>query len=162
MGIIDKMAGTLARRQQRQEMPTVGGEVLALRDNLDRWLERFFDEPWGFPAVGGYRGTPPVHVNENDDAVIVSADVPGLGQEDLELEITEDSLTIRGETHRTGGRPGGASAIEQEYQRFTEVVPLPFGLAIESAEAHANRGALPVTTPKATPGPSGRHIPTRA
>ena len=160
MGIIDKVSGLLPRRDERPELPPVGGEVLALRDNLDRWLDRFFEESWGFPDGGGVHATRRADVDDTDDALIVSVDVPGFDHEDLDLSVTPQGLIIRGENRQTSQeRRKALRFAEERYEQFTEIVPLPPGLDIDRAEARVKRGRLTVTFPKIAPVPPRRQIP---
>ena len=64
MGIIDKITDRSPRscratEGERTERPSGGAEVMALRDDLDRWLQRFFEEPGGFRAPATSAGCPP-------------------------------------------------------------------------------------------------------
>src|SRR5688572_14086135 len=69
MGVIDKVTDRLTallpatrqREDPRTDLPPVGAEVLALRDDLDRWLQRFLEDPWGLPSVGEFQLVPAVN-----------------------------------------------------------------------------------------------------
>lgn len=160
MGIIDKVSGLLPRRDGRSELPPVGGEVLALRDNLDRWLDRFFDESWGFREVGGFQPARRVNVDDTDDALVVSVDVPGFDREDLDLSVTPQGLIIRGENRqRSEERRKAVRSTQERYERFTEIVPLPAGLDIDRPDARVKQGRLTVTFPKISRVPPRRQIP---
>ena len=159
MGIIDKFTGLMPRGHQRADLAPVGGEVLALRDDLDRWLERFFDEPWGLAAAADFRAMPRVNVDDVGDAIIVSVDVPGYDRDELALTVTPEALTIEGEHRRTSrDQGGGHSVAEERYERFTELVPLPPGVDSDRAAATVRNGRLTVRFPKVTPGSRGRRV----
>jgi HSP20 family protein len=169
MGVIDKVTDRLtalvpSRRERRQEsnqnLPPVGAEVLALRDNLDRWLQRFFDEPWGFPAVGDFQLMPAASVHETDKEVVVTAELPGLDANDIELAITPDGLVIRGE--KCEARDDARKEFyvsERRYGQFVRTVPLPSGIDTDRAEARVERGVLTVRFPKVGKRVKGRRIP---
>jgi HSP20 family protein len=162
MGIIEKVTSLLPRHNGRPDLPPVGGEVLALRDNLDRWLDRFFEAPWGLAGAGDFGVMPRVNVDDTEEAVIVSVDVPGFDREDLDLSVTPESLTIRGETGEASqDRRKPLRVAEERYERFTQVIPLPPGLDIDRAQARVSRGRLTVTFPKTAPASSRRQIPIR-
>ena len=91
-----KVTSLLPWRGGRQEPPH-RADALALRDDLDRWFERVMGEPWGAAALGALRQTPSVDIRETDNELIVTAEVPGLDRDDIELTITPEGLTIRGE-----------------------------------------------------------------
>ena len=173
MGVIDKVSDTVssllpARRHRREEhsdrsdMPPVGAEVLALRDNLDRWLQRFFDEPWGFPAAGDLRLKPSVNVRETDTEVVVTAEMPGLDTSDVDLTIRGHALVIRGvkREEREDAR-GSVHVAERRYGSFLRTVALPDDVDAERAEARVDRGVLTVRLPKAESGKERRRIPIR-
>jgi HSP20 family protein len=171
MGVIDTITekvGTLLptrreRRDSRDDIPPVGAEVLALRDNLDRWLERFFEEPWGFRALGDFQLVPSASVHETDTEVVVTAEIPGLDKADVELTITPEGLVIRGEKREEKEDARGDFHVsERRYGSFARTVPLPDGIDIERANARVERGVLTVRFPKLeTRKDSRRRIPVR-
>ncbi len=64
-------------------------------------MERFFEEPWGFRALGDFHLVPSPSVHETDTEVIVTAEVPGLDGTDLDVMISPAGLLIRGAPART-------------------------------------------------------------
>lgn len=158
MGVLDKVShrfGSLlpskrrSHEKQQFELPPVGAEVLALRDNLDQWLQRFFEEPWGLPAASQFEAIPSTQVQETDNEVIVNAQVPGLDRTDLDLTVNRNGLTIRGERReaREDAR-GPVQTYERQYGHFTETIPLPGDVDVERAEARIERGVLTVRFPR--------------
>src|SRR5688500_3626173 len=134
MGVMDKVTDKVTsllpsrreHRESRQELPAMGAEVLALRDNLDRWLQRFFEEPWGLSRVGDFQLAPPANVHETDTEIVVTVEVPGLDKGDVDLTVSGTDLVIRGEKHeeRENTRKG-VHISERRYGRFVRSVPLP-------------------------------------
>jgi HSP20 family protein len=166
MAIIDKIADTvtslLPRRKERTEVPPVGAEVMALRDDLDRWLQRFFDEPWGLPGAGDGRWMPAADVQETDNELIVSVEVPGLDREHLDISLTPEALVIRGEKQEASedrGRNG--YMLERRYGSFVRTVPLPPGIDLDRADARVKRGVLTVRFPRVAGAGGSRRIPVR-
>jgi len=168
MGVIDKVTEKVTallpsrreRRESRNELPPVGAEVLALRDDLDRWLDRFFEEPWGFPGVGDFQLVPSASVHATDKEVVVTAEVPGLDKTDLDLAITPDGLSIRGEKREeTEHTRKDFFVSERRYGSFVRTVPLPDGIDIERAKARVDRGVLTVRFPKLETRTEKRRIP---
>ena len=87
MGIIDKVAAVLPWRGERHD--PARADVLALRNDFDRWLEPFFEETRHlFPEMTDFAWTPSAGVQETDQELIVTAEVPGLDRDDLDLSIT--------------------------------------------------------------------------
>jgi HSP20 family protein len=152
MGLIDK--------DSRRELPQIGADVLALRDSLDRWLERFFEEPWGFPALGDFPQVPSSTVHETDTEVIVTTEVPGLDGSELDLTVTPAGLVIRAEqreeTKETRGDPHVSA---RQHGRFASTISLPDGIDVERAHARVDRGVLTVRLPKLEGRSGRRRIP---
>jgi HSP20 family protein len=162
MGIIDKVTALLPWRGERREPSAGRAEVVALRDDLDRWLERLFGNPQGVPAISELTLTPAVNVHETDDELVVTAEVPGLDREDLDLAITPGGLTIRGEKRaEREDKRKDHHLVEYRYGSFVRTVPLPPGLDLDRAEARVKRGVLTVTFPKAAARPGTRRIPVK-
>jgi HSP20 family protein len=126
---------------------------LALQDEMNRVFDRFFH---GFPAVGGEGGdwpaggfSPRVDVSETDNDVRVTAELPGLDEKDIEVSITRDALTIRGEKkeEKESGKEGYFHT-ERYFGAFTRTIPLPREVVTDKAEATFRKGVLTVTLPK--------------
>ena len=160
--IADKVTALIPGRRERPETPPVGAEVLALRDNLDRWLQRFFEEPWGLPAAGDPQWMPAADVHETDRELVVTAEVPGLDRHDLDLSITPEALVIRGEKREDrDDAEQDFYVLERRYGGFVRVVPLPPGVDIAKAEARVHHGVLTVRFPKSARNGGPRRIPIR-
>jgi HSP20 family molecular chaperone IbpA len=111
---------------------------------LDR-LERTLTPAWTWTPPPD--ATWPVFdVAHGDDAIVVTADVPGLGDEDVNVSVTGRILTIEGKTSRRG------------YERaFQKQFTLAEGLDLDHIEAQLERGVLTVLVPK-TPKAKPRQI----
>jgi HSP20 family protein len=163
MGIIDKVTALLPRRSElrrseRREMQPPGQAQAAMfREDLDRWLQRVFEDPWG---AGGLEGAPTLNVRETDDEVIVTVEVPGLERDDLDLSISPGGLTIRGQK-RTEREEKGKDfyASESRYGSFVHTVPLPPGLDVDRATARVKNGVLTVSFPKVAARAGAHRIP---
>jgi HSP20 family protein len=162
MGIMDKVSALLPFRGERQESPPAQAEALSLRDDLDRWLQRLFEDPWGFPPLTEGRWRPSVDVRETDDELVVTADVPGFDRDDLELALTAEGLVIRGQKREEKkDRRKDGYVTEARYGSLVQVVPLPPGLDLDRAEARVRNGVLTVRFPRAGGRPGARRIPIR-
>jgi HSP20 family protein len=102
------------------------------------WLE----PGWGMPG-------PQADVAETDDAVEVSVELPGLDEKDIDIEVTDESLIIRGEkkTEREN-KNKDYHLTERSYGSFYRSIPLPPGAEAEKATASYKHGVLSVTLPK--------------
>ncbi|KAB2535270.1 hypothetical protein AL035_20190 [Salipiger aestuarii] len=130
---------TPARRQDDDN------PVMSLQRDLNRVFEDFrgrFDSPFG----GDMRADGPrTDVSETDDAMLVSVDLPGLDDKDVEVNVTEDMLTIRGSREDKSEKDGFTSQSRRSFQRM---IPVPAGVDSGKVEAEFKRGVLTVTLPK--------------
>ncbi|MEQ8921285.1 MAG: Hsp20/alpha crystallin family protein [Marinovum algicola] len=116
--------------------------------SLQRDLNRVFEDFWGrfdSPFGNGVAAGPRTDISETDDAMLVSVDLPGLDDKDIEVNVTDDMLTIRGE-HEEKTENNGFSS--QSRRSFHRMIPVPPGVDAGKAEAEFRRGVLTVTLPK--------------
>jgi HSP20 family protein len=103
--------------------------------------------PFGHRAQRDYGlWSPQIEAFQRGDQFVVRADLPGLKKEDVNIELTEDSLVIQGERRdqREEEREGYYRS-ERSYGSFYRTVPLPEGAITESAKANFNDGVLEIT-----------------
>ncbi|MDH7486995.1 MAG: Hsp20/alpha crystallin family protein [Anaerolineae bacterium] len=124
-------------------------DLVSLREAMDRLFEESFVQPWGRWFGAAEEGFLPVDVYETKDAVVVEASVPGVKPEDVDVSITGDTLTIKGET-KSEKKVERENYIRQErrYGSFCRAVTLPEGLDRDKAEANFENGVLTITFPK--------------
>jgi HSP20 family protein len=92
--------------------------------------------------------SPAVEVFEKGDKLIVRAEIPGVSKEDVNVDITDDALTIEGERRQESEDRGeGFFRSERSYGRFLRTIPLPEGVDGEKAEAKFKDGVLEITLP---------------
>lgn len=122
-----------------------------MRDDLFRIFAPAFG--WsGRGESGPGRFTPSVDVTETATHVIVSAEVPGVDAKDLDVVLTEDTLTIRGQVaEKAEAAEGGYRRIERRYGAFERTIPLPAAVQHQQARAEYKNGILEVTAPKLGP-----------
>jgi HSP20 family protein len=114
-------------------------------------LRRRIDQLFGRIDAGGITiplGWPRIGVFDNGADLIVTAEVPGLTQDDIDLSVTQDVLTLRGD--RPLEAPEGYSAHQQERAstRFSRTILLPCRVDSERAAASISNGVLRITLPK--------------
>ncbi len=130
-------------------------DMLRIRDDFNRFFGTI--SPWGEQGREGVSQAwgPSVDVHETADAVKVSVEIPGVNPGDLELTITDDSLTLRGEIkHQADTTEHGYRRIERRYGSFQRTIPFPVAVKHDQARADYQNGILQVTAPKAEPGKS--------
>jgi HSP20 family protein len=96
---------------------------------------------------------PPADVLVTDDGVTVYMDVPGLRSEDLEIELENEVLTVRGERRNPyGGEEGNGARtwrrIERGFGRFERSIRVPRGLNPDAIQASLHDGVLELRIPK--------------
>jgi len=125
-------------------------ELMSLRQAMDRLFEDSFLRPSRFLSVFGEAATPALDVYQTPNEVVVKAAVPGLKPEDLTIDITGETLTIKGE-HKAQEEVKKEDYLYQErrYGAFSRSVLLPSGLKPDKAEATIEDGVLTITIPKA-------------
>ncbi len=138
------MAGNMVRWEPMREM-------LSLREAMDKLFEESFVGPqWRslWPAEGG--APLALDVFETDDALVVSAPVPGIKPEEVEINITGNTLVIKGET-KAEEREEKGNYLRQEvrYGSFERSMDLPTDVQADKAEAVFENGMLKLTLPKA-------------
>jgi HSP20 family protein len=124
----------------------------SLQEEMNRLIESFGD---GLPAwsSGNDSGwlSPRIDVSETDDAVQVTAELPGVTEDHLELSIVDDVLTIKGEKiaeEEKEVKEKNYRVVERSYGSFHRSVRLPFRADPESATASFKDGVLKVIVPK--------------
>jgi len=104
----------------------------------------FTAEPNGRPWV------PAVDIMENENALVVKADVPDVKFEDIDVHMENGTLTLKGERkfEKQTGEKGGYHRIERSYGSFERSFTLPDTVDAEHVKAEYTQGVLTVTLPK--------------
>ena len=123
-------------------------EMMTLREAMDRLFDDAFTRPLN-SRDGGW-STPAIDMYQTDDDVVVKAVVPGMKPEEVQISITGDVLTIKGETKSENDTKEKAYHIrEQRWGSFERSVSLPTAVKSDKAEAAFENGVLTITLPKA-------------
>ena len=123
-------------------------------DAFDRWLpERFRREGettlGSWPAALFTHGGPAVDVVEEEDAVKVSAEMPGLDEKDFKVEILNDRLVLQGEKKASQEKKDrNYHFSECSYGSFRRVIDLPCEIDADNAKATYKNGVLNIVLPK--------------
>lgn len=123
--------------------------MLSLRREVDRIFDEFFN---GFGNIGHGASLslrPAVDIAEDDKELVISAEIPGLDEKDLDVSLAGDLLTIKGEKKAEHEeRNGGAYYVERRYGSFSRSVRLPFQVDDQDVEAKYEKGVLTIRIPK--------------
>lgn len=135
----------------RNRLPEGVESLPELRHEMNRLFDNFFtgfDLPW----FGGNESrvlTPRVDVSESDQEIHIAAELPGLDEKDVEVTVTDDTLTIRGEKKEESERKEhNYHMMERSYGTFSRTLRLPFTVDAEQAKAVFRDGVLQITLPK--------------
>ena len=125
-------------------------DLLSIRDEVNRLFDNFFT---GLPERrrGLLEGewAPSVDVAETDNEVVVTAELPGVEQDDVDITITDDVLTLKGEKKEEKEvKEKNYHRIERSYGSFQRSVSLPAGVQADKAKATYKDGVLHITVPK--------------
>lgn len=123
-------------------------DLMTLREAMNRLFEESFVRPTSFFAPLA-EGTLAVDMYETPDEVVVKAAVPGIKPQDLNISVTGDVLTIKGETKQEE-KVDKANYIYQErrYGTFARSITLPTSVNADKAEAIFEHGVLTLKLPK--------------
>jgi HSP20 family protein len=125
-------------------------ELATLRGGMDDWFDSFFrglDRPLRFLE---HRVWPAIDVAENENAVVVRAEVPGMKPEEIDISVYGNTLTISGEKKEAKEEHGdGFYHVESSYGSFRREVLLPTDVEEGKIEAVCKDGVLSITLPKA-------------
>jgi len=141
-------------RRESTVAPTTHDEhpILGLQREMNRVFDNFWNRFEGsFDGLYGRLGfgAPRVDVVETDKAVEVSVELPGLDAKDVEVSLTNDVLTIKGEKKvEREENSKGYRLSERSYGNFYRTIPLPAEVATDDAKAEFRKGVLTVSLPK--------------
>jgi len=118
-------------------------------DEMRRMMEDFWMAPFADLGRWSENFIPSVDVKEENDQVVVSAELPGMDQEDIDVEVTQDSVRIAGEKKQEEKKEEkGYYHRETTYGAFERVIDLPTAVDEEKAEAEFSKGVLTIKLPK--------------
>lgn len=155
--------GALARRESSLWSDNPFRMLQRFADEVDRMFDDFgFGRGWMAPRLGRrlfrtpWRGLEPewgmfgpeVDVFQRGNELVIRADLPGLTKNDVQVDVTEDSVSIYGERKREYDEEReGVYRAERSYGSFSRVIPLPEGAITDQAKATFENGVLEITMP---------------
>ena len=125
----------------------------SMRRDMDRMFEDMLKGfGGGVPAAfGNGASAPKMDVKETDQGIEVTAELPGVDEKDVEVELVDDVLTIRGEKKvekEEGDKEKGYYVSERSYGSFSRSVQLPFSIDPDKVSADFSKGVLKVSVPR--------------
>jgi HSP20 family protein len=120
-------------------------DITSLRDEMNRLFSRTLGE-----TAGGQTWSPAIDVIEQADAIVVKAELPGMKPEDIDIEVDDNVLTIKGERRfEEKVEDGRYYRLERSYGQFSRSLGLPQGVKADEISASFENGVLEVRVPKA-------------
>jgi HSP20 family protein len=123
-------------------------EMMTLREAMDRLFDDAFTRPLNIRDGGG--SAPAVDMYQTDDEVVVRVALPGFQADEVQINVTGDVLTLRGEQKHEEEKKEKAWHIrEQRWGSFERSIGLPTEVTADRANADFENGILTITLPKA-------------
>ncbi len=132
--------------------PVATSPFVSLQREIDRLFEDFTR---GFPTFSGNGATalmPSMDVSETDKEIEITAELPGLEEKDVQINLSDNLLTIRGEKKaEKEQKDKNYRLVERSYGSFERTLELPEGVSPDAIKANIAKGVLKVTIPKPAP-----------
>lgn len=135
----------VARREMRGQV----GPFDMLQDRIDRMFDEF---GFGMPMLRAMGDTsemmmPPLEMREDGDKMLITAELPGMDEKDINISLDGDMLTIAGEkkTEFEDKQANGGYRSERSFGRFSRTVRLPFSADADKVDARYDKGLLKLT-----------------
>ena len=169
-------AGTtvpVRRTSSRDQGYSISSPLEQLHHEVDRWFDQAFSG-FGFSPVGFNRSLlshdngamlkPTLDLGATDEKYTITVEVPGVDENDVRLEIQNDTLTIQGEKkHEKEDKGKNYYRMERSYGSFQRMLSLPDDVDQDNVTASFNQGVLTVNMPrKALPKANVKQIEVRS
>ena len=125
-------------------------ELSSLQSEMNRVFNTFFDTPAAGAGNGGgvRRWVPSMDLVETDDHFVLRADLPGLAEGDVAIELEDNVLTVSGERKSEHEEKEGFYRMERSFGQFRRSLTLPDGIDAQKIAATFDKGVLEVRIPK--------------
>jgi HSP20 family protein len=140
-----------ARKDSLEPKGAEDNPIVALQREMNRAFEGFWNRPGSpFGGLAGLgEGAPRSDVVETDDGVEVTVELPGLDEKDIEVSLSDDALSIKGEKKiERKEEKKGYYLSERSYGSVFRSIPLPPGVDSDKADATFRNGVLTVKLPQ--------------
>jgi len=129
--------------------------VMAIQNEMNRLFDNFFNDPFDLAPIAAIRAVPAefsprVNVSETDKAMLVTAELPGMEEKDIQISLEQECLVLSGEKKSESEESGkNFHRYERSYGSFQRVIPLVSEIKEDKVEATFKNGVLTITLPKA-------------
>ena len=123
--------------------------INSLQSEMNRLFNTFFDTPPTGGNGGPRRFIPPMDLAETDTHYVLKADLPGVSEEDVSIELDDNVLTVSGErTAEHEEKKEGYHRVERSFGEFRRSLTLPDGVDADAIAATFDKGVLEIRIPK--------------
>jgi len=121
-------------------------DLLTMHDRMNK----IFDETLSKTAQGGFGDwLPPVDIFETAEEIVIMSELPGMKEEDMDIQVTDGVLTLKGEKkYPVEGEKDNFYRLERSYGKFNRSFSIPNTVDIGSVKANLKDGLLTVTLKK--------------
>ncbi|MGC2424034.1 MAG: Hsp20/alpha crystallin family protein [Nitrospirota bacterium] len=125
------------------------GSLVSLQERMNRLFEESVRR--SDSSIGGGTWTPAVDIYETGKDIVISAELPGMSESDVDVEVRENVLTVKGERRfeREVKEENSYHRVERSYGKFSREFSLPKNVETEKITARFDKGVLEVRLPKA-------------
>jgi len=123
----------------------------ALQHRMNRMFDDFLGEPFDLfgTNAGANMFMPAMNISEMENQIVITADMPGVEEKDLDISIVKGELTIKGEKKKeTEEKNKNYYRMERSYGSFSRTVALPEGVDETKINAELKKGVLRLTIPR--------------
>ena len=123
-------------------------DLRTMQDQMNRLLDMAWNREIGEDLREGI-WQPPVDIYEDEESVVIKAEVPDIDQKDIEVRIEDNTLTLRGERKQNREvKKENYHRVERYYGQFQRSFTLPHSIDQEKVKAVCDKGVLTITLPK--------------
>jgi HSP20 family protein len=124
-------------------------ELNSLQSEMNRLFNTVFDAPSGSSGSVLRRWVPAMDLVEAENHYVLRADLPGMSEEDIQIEFEDGTLTVSGERKAEHEeREEGFHRVERSFGAFSRSLTLPKGIDADAVTASFDRGVLEIRVPK--------------
>jgi HSP20 family protein len=125
-------------------------DLLSIQDRMNRLFEQTLSRSRSEEGIAASTWTPTVDIYETPETIVLKAELPGLSREDIEIQIRDNALTLKGERRfAKDAQQENYLRIERAYGAFQRSFTLPATIQQDKVRAVFRDGVLELTLPKA-------------